>query len=184
VPYSNLEYAGMKGKITFPGGLATELHPLALILLAETEKRGYDIHPGWCWGYNNRPIAGTHIPSNHSRATALDVNAPENGYGSPHPAFPANIAHEVWETCGWEWGGDWDGSGKDGMHLEYIGARSTVKANTDKAKRLFGGTEEDDLTPEQETFLKELMRKLGGTPKGAADRLAAAAKPASPTTPK
>jgi len=172
VPISNFTYNG----IPFPAGLATELHELALILLAETEKRGYAVHPGWNWGYANRAIAGTNTASNHSKGTALDINAPVNGRGTKG-TFPPAIAHEVWNPCGWEWGGDWGYT--DPMHVEFIPARSKVAEMTDKAKRLFGGGE-DDLTPEQETFLKELMKKMGGTPKGAADRIAAVVNAAKP----
>lgn len=145
VPISTYVFHGQDGSTNF-GQMATELHPMLDILLTETERRGYIIRQKkGCYAYVNRYIAGTTIPSNHSRATAIDVNAVENGYGDPSPAFPAKIAHEVWEPCGWEWGGDWSGSGIDGMHLEYLGARSTVKEMTEKAERLFGETEDEML---------------------------------------
>jgi hypothetical protein len=177
---STYTFNGQDGSTVF-GQVATELHPMLDILLAETERRGYKIQQSkGCWGYANRNISGTNIPSNHSRGAAIDINANENGFGDQTPAFPAKIAHEVWEPVGWEWGGDWSGSGKDGMHMEYLPARSTVKKNTDKAKRLFGQLEEDDLTPEQEQFLKTLMNQLGGTPKGAAERLASVAPDPEP----
>ena len=173
VPVSNLSFHG----IPFPAGLATELHELALILLTETEKRGYDIHNGWCWGFANRAIAGTNLASNHSKGTALDINAPVNGRGTKG-TFPPAIAHEVWNPCGWEWGGDWGYT--DPMHVEFIPARSKVAEMTAKARKLFLLPEEDDLTPEQEVFLKELLKKLGGTPKGAADRIAAVVNASNP----
>ena len=136
VPLSTLKFDGRGGETTF-GQFATELIPLALLCLAETERRGYIVGKGAQddWAYNNRNIAGTNIPSNHSRGTALDINARDNAYGDHSTAFPPNIAHEVWEKFGWEWGGDW--GTPDAMHFEYLPARSTVGKNTRKARRKF-----------------------------------------------
>lgn len=150
----DLAFKGQMGTVHFPAGIRKELEPLAQILLAETERRHYKIHPGWCWGYANRPIAGTNIPSNHSRGTALDINAPENGYGDTTPAFPTIIIREVWNECGWEWGGDW--SNHDGMHVEYLGSVQSVDAMLEKAQRLFG--EEPQMTDDEKAMLLEVYR--------------------------
>lgn len=166
VPTSGYTFHGQDGSTTF-GLIATELHPMLDILLRETERRGYIVRQRLgCWGYANRAIAGTSIPSNHSRATAIDVNAAENGYGDANPAFPAGIAHAVWEACGWEWGGDWAMPGRDGMHLEYLPARSTVDNNTEKARRLFGGIEDEmieDYTNGEAAY-REAFKKAGKDP--------------------
>src|SRR5262249_40939540 len=68
-----------------PGGVWVHrrIARLVALLLAETERRGYLLRPGQCWGYACRAIAGTAVASNHSWGLAVDVNSLANPYQFP-----------------------------------------------------------------------------------------------------
>lgn len=92
-------------------------------LLNETERVGYDLHAGECWGYASRPIRGSRKPSNHSWGLAVDLNAPANPMGDRLVTdIPAAVV-DLWETHGFAWGGDYQGR-KDAMHFEFSGTPS------------------------------------------------------------
>lgn len=174
--------------VSFPAGCRPEVHDLATILLLESERRGYvNLHPGWCWGYANRPITGTtDVPSNHSWGLALDIDAPQNGYGSSSHTIDAPMG-KLWNEYGWRWGGDYTSSPKDWMHFEFMGTPADARDLTDKAARELGG-EEDELTDREREMLdkafalvQEVERELGPgdktAPAGAAGhRIARAVK--------
>lgn len=114
-----------------------EIVPLVAGLVADLEaaRGGEAFRPDWSWGYANRPIAGTTTPSNHSRATAVDLDAPVNPYLTAaehrraHPlrkTFPggrllrSTMPLDV-ETIAGRWGFRWGGtyvSKPDPMHFE------------------------------------------------------------------
>ena len=99
---------------------------LVYLLVAETERRGYLLRPGQCWGGNCRAIAGTDDPSNHSWWLAVDINSLANAYvkkiaGRPVTDMPAWLAL-LWNAFGFAWGGDYSGSKADAMHLEFMGS--------------------------------------------------------------
>jgi hypothetical protein len=176
-------------KVDAPGGVRREIHDLVLILLHESERRGYiNLHDGWCWGGACRPIKTssgtlTQTPSNHSWGLALDLNAPENVFGGSTHKIPTAMAR-LWNEYGFRWGGDYSGT-KDWMHFEFMGTPDDARAMTEKAKRELGG---DELTNEEQQILKEAKEFLDtlrgrlkpgpdkATPTGAAERTAAAVK--------
>jgi D-alanyl-D-alanine carboxypeptidase len=122
-----------------------ELVSLVRMLMDLTERMGYDIHPGETWGYANRPISGTSTPSNHSQATAIDINAPANPYASAswHRAnargtkpYGLRIVCDIpqavvtlWKRYGFGWGGQYD-SYPDPMHFEYEGSVTSARRHT------------------------------------------------------
>lgn len=130
-------------------GLKIPLHAqqieLWAILADETERLGYDLIPGWCWGYSNRQIRNTGRPSNHSQGTADDKNAPENPYGPrtgkirQHPEVVA-----LWKRYGYRWGGDYSGTADD-MHFEYMGTVADCARHLKLAREEF--TEGGQGTP-------------------------------------
>lgn len=93
------------------------------------------------WGYQNRAISGTSSPSNHSRAKALDINAPWNPQSY---TFITNLPPAVvnaFETCGFYWGGRYTGGTKyDTMHFEYCWKTTDVPAHLARAQSLCGGS--------------------------------------------
>lgn len=118
----------------FAQPLRREIVPIVAWLMDETERRGYDIHPDWSWGFNCRAIRGSNWPSNHSWGLALDINAPTNPMisGALHSDMPDWLPG-LWKAHGFYWGGDygsnrWDGrrwvgtsgSRYDAMHMEYV----------------------------------------------------------------
>jgi hypothetical protein len=173
---------------SFPGGVAPQIHDLLVSLLNESEKRGLvKLHPGWCWGYGCRPITGTtNVPSNHSWGLAVDINAPQNGYGSSSHTIPASMGH-LWNQYGFRWGGDYSGT-KDWMHFEFMGTPNDAKTETDRARHDFGTEGDDPLTKAEKeqldqafAFVQEVEKRLGPgdktAPAGAAgDRVAHAVK--------
>lgn len=153
--------------VSFPAGVAREVHDLMEMLLLESERHGLiQLHPGWCWGYGCRPITGTtNVPSNHSWGLAIDINAPVNGYGSSHHTIPASMGH-LWNQYGFRWGGDYSGN-KDWMHFEFMGTPNDAKQMTDKAHRDLGGGDDELTDHEKEmldkawAFVQEVERVLG-----------------------
>lgn len=114
--------------------LHRELVSLVSILMDLTEALGYDIIPGWTWGYANRPISGTTTPSNHSRGCAVDINAPVNPYASaawhlrnanakpfglPRRTDIPQQVFELWENHGFALGVRY-ASKPDPMHFEFV----------------------------------------------------------------
>lgn len=96
---------------------------LLLHALEEIESRGwlFDYGPKDIddeWSFNNRPIGGTRIPSDHSWGLAVDLEATDYPWGSrnrlPQWIVDVMIAH------GFEYGGDWTGK-KDPMHFGFAG---------------------------------------------------------------
>jgi hypothetical protein len=106
-----------------------EIAELVSWLLAETERHGYDLRAGQCWGYANRAIAGTKRPSNHSWGLAVDLNAPSNPQSrdliTDMPAWLPGL----WKAWGFGWGGDYQGL-KDPMHMEFMGSPDTARELT------------------------------------------------------
>ena len=141
-----------------------ELVELTNLLLKLTEdKHRYNLYgpsekppAGWCWGYSNRPIAGTSTASNHSKGRAVDLNAPNNPYTSPLVCdFPPAMVKD-WEECGWYWGGRYNGS-KDAMHFEYAYTPNDVQRHTALAKSKLGGT--TPVPPTEEDWLDMATQK-------------------------
>jgi hypothetical protein len=92
------------------------------------------LHDGWSWGWAYRDIRGGGALSNHASGTAIDLNAPAHGLGTPARASfsVAQIAaiHRILadaQGC-LRWGGDYGdpahggvrGSRTDPMHTEVI----------------------------------------------------------------
>ena len=106
------------------GGIVLFVHwrlvELVTLLITETERIGYDLKAGQCWGYAHRPIRGKRAPSNHSWGLAIDQNAPSNPMGRPlRTNIPPDV-RDLWRRYGFEWGGDWK-TRPDAMHFEFVG---------------------------------------------------------------
>jgi hypothetical protein len=96
------------------------ISPLVAWLLEETERRGYDLVNGWCWGYANRAIRGSNRPSNHSWGLGVDLNAPNNPMTDHLVTDMPSWMPGLWEDFGFRWGGRYTGR-KDAMHFEFLG---------------------------------------------------------------
>lgn len=142
-----------------------DIAALVALLCNETERLGYNLVPGWCWGYACRKIRGSASWSNHAWGLAVDLNAPENPMG-PRTGrirrYPQAIA--VWKRYGFRWGGDYSGRADD-MHFEFMGTPADAARMFEKAKAELGD-EEDELTPEEkrrlEAIEKAVWAKRGG----------------------
>lgn len=151
--------------VSFPAGVHRDLHDLFVMLLEESEARGYiKLHAGWCWGYFGRYISGSTVPSNHSWGLAGDINAPENPYTyDPHAAH--TIGREManlWNAYGFRWGGDYP-THFDYMHFEFMGTPADAKRLTAKARKAGLGMA---LTNAQEQTLKEAQALIAALTKG------------------
>jgi D-alanyl-D-alanine carboxypeptidase-like protein len=119
-----------------------ELLPLIQVLFVVSEQRGYQIKPGQTWSFNCRPIAGTRTPSEHSRGTAIDINAPSNPHSSSFVCdMPTWLPTMFWE-CGFYWGG-WYAK-PDTMHYEYFYRISDVGRHLTKARSLLSHKRMED----------------------------------------
>lgn len=109
------------GGVSVP--VRAEIADLVAYCLDQTVARGYHLHKDECWGYSPRHILNDPSKpwSNHAWGLAVDLNATENPYGS-RGDFPKVIAHKLWNTWGFRWGGDYQHSPRDDMHFEYMGS--------------------------------------------------------------
>jgi hypothetical protein len=110
------------------------------ILLDETERRGYRLDPATCGGYVNRPIKGTKKASNHSWGLAVDLNwqkNPESWDGAVHTNLPSWLP-PLWGRYGFAWGGNYHGTHKDPMHLEFMGSPADAADMLAKARSDLG----------------------------------------------
>lgn len=127
--------------VTFPGGVKSGDVETVLGYVAEQfNARVEGLIAGWCWGYTYKEISGSSSLSNHSSGTALDINAPNHGYGASGTFTSGQVSqirailNEVSPAV--RWGGDYSGT-KDEMHFEINCSSSTL---SDVAARLGGGS--------------------------------------------
>lgn len=115
-----------------------ELSDLVAMLLDLTELRGYNVRPGQTWGFACRAIRGTSTPSNHSWATAIDVNSLENPQKRPLTTNLPDDVVDMWKTHGFRWGGDYRSSTPDPMHFEFMGTVAQARTITARLRRFLG----------------------------------------------
>ena len=104
-----------------------EIAPIIRVLLnyAETELK-YSVKSGQTGGFACRPIGGTRTASNHSWGLAVDINWQANPMSSRFVCdLPPKLVKAFW-SCGFYWGGWYNGGRFDPMHFEYTGRPSDV----------------------------------------------------------
>lgn len=134
-----------------------EIKVLVALLCDETERLGYNLVPGWSWGYACRKIRGSSNWSNHAWGLAVDLNAPENPMGPRNGKIrrhPKVIA--VWKRYGFFWGGDYSGRADD-MHFEYLGTPADANRHTALALAELGKQEEDPFMALTAAEQKEIL---------------------------
>lgn len=107
---------------------------LVAYLIDETERRGYDVVPGWTWGFACRAIRGSQSPSNHSWGLAVDINAPKNPMGSRLITDMPGWMPELWKAHMFRWGGEYR-SRPDAMHYEFMGTPADARRITEDIRR-------------------------------------------------
>jgi hypothetical protein len=117
--------------VSFPGGVRTG--DAATVLGYVVDRFHEEVEPlvpGWCWGHYYREVTGGRALSNHASGTAVDVNAPDHGYGDRNTFLPwqQDVIHDIIGAVGHtvRWGGDYSRT-PDDMHFE-INARPDVVA--------------------------------------------------------
>lgn len=138
-----------------------EVKVLIALLCDETERRGYNLVPGWCWGYACRKIRGSSSWSNHAWGLAVDLNAPTNPMTSTLKTDMPGWMPELWNSYGFRWGGDYAGR-KDAMHYEFLGTPTEALEMTQKAVMVLGRQEDwlMALTDAEQKELLENTRKI------------------------
>ncbi len=105
------------------GGVSLPVHrlfaPIVHHCLSCMVAGGYRLVRGQCWGYANRPIGGTHTPSNHSWGLAVDLNSLRNPQRRPLRTDMPRWVVDGWKAHGCRWGGDYVHATPDPMHFEY-----------------------------------------------------------------
>jgi hypothetical protein len=106
-----------------------EVAPILKWLIDEVERRGFLIDHGPRdvnddWSFNNRPIAGTRIPSNHSWGLAVDINAQDYPQGQRSKRPPQWVI-DLFQKYSWHNGVDW--SNPDPMHFEFMGTPAEAR---------------------------------------------------------
>ncbi len=107
----------------------TEIAALVQHLVTDLERQHGPFHPDQCWGFANRAIRGTKVPSNHSWGLAIDLDAPTNPMTTnPRAAHTiGSYASAIAARHGFRWGGDYVGR-KDYMHFEFMGTPASAAA--------------------------------------------------------
>lgn len=115
---------------------------------------------GWCWGFNYRRTTAAASLSNHSSATAIDLNAPRHPFGVPasRNLSPAQIAtcHAIIEECDGlvEWGGDYRNT-PDAMHWDIKGTKAQISV---LAQKIRNGEVGDEMKQEDYERIREIVR--------------------------
>lgn len=114
------------------------------------------------WGFANRQNRNNpNVKSNHAWGLAVDGNAEENPNthdGRVHTNMPVPIVRRLANKWGLRWGGDYTGTTKDPMHLEFVGTPADVARYP-----LGGGPIEQPKPQEEDDEMKPyLIRKAGG----------------------
>lgn len=140
------------GWTRFPGGVRRELSELLTRLIKETDNRGYHFgvegNPSYgCWGYLCRPVAGTHVPSNHSYGLSIDINAPRNPRAKTLHTDMPDWMPDLWNAYGFRWGGDYV-KDPDAMHYEFMGSMDDAIRMTQLARKNRLGDDRSDLIPQ------------------------------------
>lgn len=92
------------------------------------------------WGMDCRPVSGTSNPSGHSKGLSMDWNAPFNPYSYTFQSdMPPQMVWDI-ESCGWYWGGRYEGQKYDAMHYGYCFTPADVAGHVSKAKSILGGS--------------------------------------------
>jgi hypothetical protein len=126
---SAAQLAGLAVAAAPRSGVSVSVHRriarLVAVLFAETERRGYLLRAGQCWGYACRAIAGTSVASNHSWGLAVDINSLANPYQFPRRTDMPTWMPLLWNRYGFAWGGNYNDNGRlgkaDSMHYEFMG---------------------------------------------------------------
>jgi len=105
--------------------------PIVEYIVNEVERRGYlfDHGPNDVddeWGYNNRPIRGKKVPSNHSWGLAIDIDAQQYPMGVKRN--PPQWITDLFDQYQFDHGGAW--RRPDGMHYEFRGWPSDARMLT------------------------------------------------------
>ena len=132
-----------------------------------------DGKPWGPWGYENRSIAGTQIPSGHSVAVSVDINAPYNGRSGKFECdMPPAMVHDL-ESLFLYWGGRYTGL-FDPMHFGFCRKPADVATAINKARAILGavplpiptppGGSDMDLTQKNlDDIANAVVKKLEGT---------------------
>ena len=142
--WPNCQRDKIKPHPLFVGGVHQNIEELVNLLAAEMESRGFKFMSPGCWGFGCRGTKSSSgstggTPSFHSWGLALDINAPENVFGSP--ASSSDIAsHNRWvvkllRNYGFFWLGPSIG---DWMHFSFCGSKRDARRMTRKARRNLG----------------------------------------------
>lgn len=147
--------------VTFPNGiLAGDVAVIARWQMGRYEATVEPLIKGACWGWYVKPIEGTATASNHSSATAWDINAtkyPMGDAASEHmSAAKINACKAIVAASGGvlRWGGTYSGR-PDPMHWEIVG--TPAEAHTFANKIRVGGR-----TPAMATISGELPVQVQG----------------------
>lgn len=128
------------------GDVAVVFRYLARRFHAEVEP----LHPGWCWGWFVKVVAGGTDISNHSSGTAIDLNAPDHPLGAVNTfsAAQQTAIHKILKDLDGivRWGGDYTGR-HDDMHFEIIKPAAAVKVVADRIRAGADMTFEADQVP-------------------------------------
>jgi hypothetical protein len=135
--------------VGFPGGV--RVGDVATVLSYVVNRFRLEVEPlvpGWCWGWNYRPVTQGRALSNHASGTAVDVNAPHHPYGKRNTftARQRDIIHDIIDATGHtvRWGGDYSRT-PDDMHFEINAGPAALARVAARIRAAQRPPEEDDM---------------------------------------
>lgn len=129
--------------------LHPKVAPIFEAFLKDVVARGYRLGLGILddWSYACRPIRGSATPSEHSRGTAVDINATTNPMGSTLRTDMPSWVPVLAKQYGLNWGG-WYRSRPDAMHFEFLGTAADASRIVAGLKNPRPAPSDDDgITP-------------------------------------
>lgn len=120
-----------------PGIRNGDVALVAFWFAAEFHRTVEPLIEGWCWGYAYRAVRAGNSLSNHSSATAWDLNAPRHPLGKAGTFSPTQVAR-IRELLAFlegavRWGGNYSGR-KDEMHFEVVTTEAGLRYIANKIR--------------------------------------------------
>ena len=146
--WPNCQAVARAGESIFWPGIHKDIAELVELLVEEMKRNGFKFMDPGCWGFGCRGTkassgSGTATPSFHSWGLGIDINAPENVFGSAEASSKIATRDRWIVPLLTSYGFFWLGPAiKDWMHFSFVGSPQDAADLTAKARRELG---DDDM---------------------------------------
>jgi hypothetical protein len=162
--WPNCQAAAREGTSIFWPGVHRDIGELVGLLVEEMRRRGFRFMDPGCWGFGCRGTkassgSGTGTPSFHSWGLGIDINAPENVFGSAESQSKIATRDRWVVPLMASYGFFWLGPPiRDWMHFSFCGSPQDAADMTAKARRELG----DEMTDAEKQQLARAVAVANG----------------------